>query len=28
MWNGDQIDSGLNFTSIPVLLHVKLATIR
>ena len=28
MWNGDQTDYGLNFTSVPVLLHVKLATIR
>jgi beta-galactosidase GanA len=28
MWNGDQTDYGLNFTTIPVLLHVKLATIR
>jgi beta-galactosidase GanA len=28
MWNGDQTDYGLNFTSNPVLLHVKLATIR
>jgi beta-galactosidase GanA len=28
MWNGDQTDYGLNFTSMPVLLHVKLATIR
>ena len=28
MWNGDETDSGLNFTSIPTLLHVKLATIR
>jgi len=28
MWNGDQTDYGLNFTSMPVLLHVKLGTIR
>jgi len=28
MWNGDQTDYGLNFSSIPVLLHVKLGTIR
>ena len=28
MWNGDQTDYGLNFTSVPVLLHVTLATIR
>jgi beta-galactosidase GanA len=28
MWNGDQTDYGLNFTSNPVLLRVKLATIR
>ena len=27
-WNGDSTDYGLNFTSIPTLLHVKLATIR
>lgn len=27
-WNGDQTDYGLNFTSEPVLLRVKLATIR
>jgi len=26
MWNGDQTDYGLNFTSEPQLLHVKMAT--
>ena len=26
MWNGDQTDYGLNFTSVPQVLHVKLAT--
>jgi beta-galactosidase GanA len=26
VWNGDQVDWGLNFTSIPQVLHVKLAT--
>jgi hypothetical protein len=25
-WNGDQTDWGLNFTSAPQVLHVKLAT--
>ncbi len=25
-WNGDQTDSGLNFTGQPQVLHVKLAT--
>jgi len=25
-WNGDQTDWGLNFTSQPQVLHVKLAT--
>ena len=28
MWNGDQTDYGLNFTSEPVLLRVTLASIR
>jgi beta-galactosidase GanA len=28
MWNGDQTDYGLNFTSEPVLLRVTLGTIR
>ena len=28
MWNGDQTDYGLNFTSIPVLLRITLAAIR
>jgi len=28
LWNGDQTDYGLNFTSQPVLLHVTLGTIR
>jgi len=28
MWNGDQTDYGLNFTSQPVLLRVTLASIR
>jgi beta-galactosidase GanA len=28
LWNGDQIDYGLNFTSIPQVLKVKLATYR
>jgi len=27
-WNGDQIDYGLNFTSRPVLLRVRLGTYR
>ena len=26
LWNGDQTDHGLNFTSLPQLLRVKLAT--
>ncbi|HEV7138662.1 MAG TPA: DUF5597 domain-containing protein [Steroidobacteraceae bacterium] len=26
VWNGDQVDWGLNFTSIPQVLHVRLAT--
>jgi beta-galactosidase GanA len=26
LWNGDQTDYGLNFTSAPQVLHVKLAT--
>lgn len=26
VWNGDQTDYGLNFTSVPQWLHVKLAT--
>jgi len=26
VWNGDEIDSGLNFTSLPQVLRVKLAT--
>jgi beta-galactosidase GanA len=26
IWNGDQTDYGLNFTTLPQLLHVKLAT--
>ena len=26
LWNGDQTDWGLNFTSIPQVLHVRLAT--
>jgi beta-galactosidase GanA len=26
LWNGDQTDYGLNFTSEPQLLRVKLAT--
>lgn len=26
IWNGDQTDWGLNFTSLPQVLHVKLAT--
>ncbi len=28
VWNGDQTDYGLNFTSVPQLLKVKLATYR
>jgi beta-galactosidase GanA len=28
MWNGDQTDYGLNFSTLPVLLRVRLATIR
>ena len=28
VWNGDQTDYGLNFTSAPQLLRVKLATYR
>lgn len=28
VWNGDQTDSGLNFTSSPQVLHVKLATYQ
>jgi beta-galactosidase GanA len=28
VWNGDQSDYGLNFTSVPQLLHVRLATYR
>jgi len=28
VWNGDQTDYGLNFTSAPQLLHVKLTTAR
>lgn len=28
VWNGDQTDYGLNLTSAPQLLHVKLATYR
>ncbi|UAK23048.1 DUF5597 domain-containing protein [Sphingomonas nostoxanthinifaciens] len=28
LWNGDQTDYGLNFTSVPQLLKVKLATYR
>ncbi|WP_233503545.1 DUF5597 domain-containing protein [Sphingomonas psychrotolerans] len=27
-WNGDQIDYGLNFTSVPVLLRVTMGTFR
>ncbi|GGA03536.1 DUF5597 domain-containing protein [Dyella caseinilytica] len=26
LWNGDETDYGLNFTSVPQILHVKLAT--
>ena len=26
VWNGDQVDWGLNFTSVPRVLHVRLAT--
>jgi beta-galactosidase GanA len=26
LWNGDQTDYGLNFTSIPQVLHVMLAS--
>ena len=26
VWNGDQVDWGLNFTSVPQVLHVRLAT--
>ncbi|MDE2447786.1 MAG: DUF5597 domain-containing protein, partial [Gammaproteobacteria bacterium] len=26
VWNGDQVDWGFNFTSMPQVLHVKLAT--
>jgi Domain of unknown function (DUF5597) len=26
VWNGDQIDFGLNFTAEPKILHVRLAT--
>jgi hypothetical protein len=26
LWNGDQVDWGLNFTAAPQVLHVKLAT--
>jgi hypothetical protein len=26
VWNGDQVDWGPNFTSIPQVLHVRLAT--
>jgi len=26
VWNGDQVDWGLNFTSIPQVLHVRLGT--
>jgi beta-galactosidase GanA len=26
LWNGDQTDYGLNFTTLPQLLRVKLAT--
>jgi beta-galactosidase GanA len=26
VWNGDQTDYGLNFTSYPQVLHVRLAT--
>ena len=26
VWNGDQVDWGLSFTSIPQVLHVRLAT--
>jgi beta-galactosidase GanA len=28
VWNGDQVDYGLNFTSVPQVLRVKLATYR
>ena len=28
VWNGDETDYGLNFTDLPQLLHVKLATTR
>jgi hypothetical protein len=28
IWNGDQTDWGLNFTSIPQVLHVHPATYR
>ncbi|WP_420142353.1 DUF5597 domain-containing protein, partial [Sphingomonas sp.] len=28
VWNGDQIDWGLNFTATPQLLRVKLATLK
>lgn len=26
IWNGDQTDWGLNFSSVPQVLHVKLGT--
>ncbi|HVS76734.1 MAG TPA: DUF5597 domain-containing protein, partial [Steroidobacteraceae bacterium] len=26
VWNGDQVDWGLNFTSAPQVLHVRMAT--
>jgi beta-galactosidase GanA len=26
VWNGDQVDWGLNFTSVPQVLHVRMAT--
>jgi hypothetical protein len=26
LWNGDQTDYGLNFTALPQVLRVKLAT--
>jgi hypothetical protein len=26
IWNGDQTDYGLNFTSVPQILHVRLGT--
>jgi beta-galactosidase GanA len=28
VWNGDQVDSGLNFTACPAVLHVRFAEYR